>query len=99
MPFLYTTELTYAAPATNISIVFALMKLDSVVTKRIVAMMVTIIRDVTSVRALQMITGTSSSVITSNAVRVRAISEGNEVEKMNTRGSREKVLQWYYLSS
>lgn len=89
-------EYTYAAPATNISTVLALVKPDNVAIKRIVEITITTIRSVTLLNALQMITGTNKKTTTSNAINVRAVYFINEPENTYTFESLELSRQRLY---
>lgn len=88
---------TYAAPAANISTVLALVRPDNVATKRIVAIVMTVIRAVVLARALQMTTGTSKKVRMRDAINVRAAFLINESENMYTFGSLEIPRQRFCL--
>ena len=82
-------DFTYVAPATNISIVRAFVKPDKIAMKRIVATIMTIIRDVILLIALQRITGANRKIMMIEAMSVRVARVMNEPEDMYTFGSLE----------
>jgi hypothetical protein len=84
--------LTYVAPATKISIVLAFVNPDNVATKRILAIITTIIRGVTLFRELQIITGANRKVMMMDAISVRVVRAIKEPEKMYTFESLETSL-------
>ena len=82
-------DLAYVAPATNISIVFALPRPDKVAMKIIVATAITAIRAVEFCSALQIATGANRRAIMRDATRVWAARFDLEPENMCTFGSLE----------
>jgi hypothetical protein len=79
-----STDFTDVAPATNISIVLALVKLDNVAMNRIVAIIMTIIRGVPPLKALQITTGANRKTIMRDANSVRVACFIKEPEYMYT---------------
>lgn len=83
------TDFAYVAPATNISIVLALVKPDNIAINRTVAIIITIIRGVPLLRALQITTGTSRKAMMRDTISVRVAFVMEETENMYTFGSLE----------
>lgn len=69
-----------------------MVKPDNVATKRILAIIMTIILGVTLFRALQIITGANRKAMMMDAISVRVIRSIKELEKMYTFESLETSL-------
>lgn len=83
------TDIAYVAPATNISIVLALVKPDKVAMNRTVESIMTIIRGVPPLKELQITTGTNSKTTMRDTISVRVACVMEETENMYTFGSLE----------
>ena len=84
------------APATNNSIVFAIVDPDNITIKAVIAIITVDSRAPGLVRLLQIITGANSSVAMTGVIRIRANLVTNDFRNMWTLGSLEIRARWYY---